>query len=231
LVARGSGIDDSTPQHEAALERLTSRYWPAIYAHLRRKGESPEAAAELTQAFFTDVVLGRKLFAQAGSERGKLRTLLLTALQNYRIDRFRRERTRIDARCLSLDGFDREEGFLAADPEADAAAAFERRWAVAMLDEAMARCRAYLDSIDKPGHWRLFVDYVIRPARDGDQSPSMSELATRHGFASPVHAASALKVVRKRLRILLREVAAETAATPHDRDEEYQLLLQQLSQA
>jgi RNA polymerase sigma-70 factor (ECF subfamily) len=40
-------------QSREALEKLCGRYWAPLYAFIRRQGESPHDAQDLTQAFFT----------------------------------------------------------------------------------------------------------------------------------------------------------------------------------
>jgi DNA-directed RNA polymerase specialized sigma24 family protein len=224
-----AAVEPQHPQHEQALTRLSERYWPAIYAHLRRRGMQPEAAAELTQAFFAEVVFGRRLFERARPGQGKLRTLLLTALQNYGIDQHRRRTARPEGASLSLDHLQDEEAFLAENVGESAATAFERRWAVAVLEEALARCEAYFEELDKESHWQVFHAYAILPALSGATPPPLSDLAGSLGFASAVHAASAMKVVRKRLRILLREVCADTARSHEEQDAEYDRVVQMLS--
>lgn len=57
--------DDS--RQRAALEHLLARYWKPVYCYLRCKGYDTEAAKDLTQGFFHEVVLGRHLI-QRGSE-------------------------------------------------------------------------------------------------------------------------------------------------------------------
>jgi hypothetical protein len=69
---------------------------------------------------------------------------------------------------------------------------------------------------------------VLEPSVSGTSAPSLSELAERFGFLSPIHVASATKVVRKRLRMLLREVAAETALEPDDQEAEYRRVVELL---
>ena len=68
------------PARGEALEALVTRYWPAAYAYLRNRGHRQEEAAELTQAFFAEVVLGRDLFGRADQNNGKLRSFLLTEI-------------------------------------------------------------------------------------------------------------------------------------------------------
>jgi RNA polymerase sigma-70 factor (ECF subfamily) len=208
--------------HARALDTLVSRYWPPVYASLRRMGRSREDAAELTQSFFAEVVLGRRLFDQADAGRGKLRSLLLTAVKRHVIDQHRRHVARPDRRVVSPDAIMREEGFLAREPQQDVDAIFERRWAIAVLEEALARCARYFDQMSLPRHWAAFEARVVRPAIGACSAPSLAEVAGELGFDSEVHVASAMKVVRKRFRMALKAVAAETATDPSDQDAEYQ---------
>ncbi|MCK4871726.1 MAG: hypothetical protein KAS72_03270 [Phycisphaerales bacterium] len=59
------------------------------------------------------------------------------------------------------------------------------------------------------------------------EPPPLADLAAESGFVSSVHVASAMKVVRKRMMMmLLREVAAETASDPADQQAEYQRVVE-----
>ncbi len=217
------------PGKGAALELLIKRYWPPVYASLRRMGRQREEAAELTQAFFADVVLGRELFTQANANRGKLRTLLLTAVKHYVIDQHRRNTTRPGNQAVSIDDLSREEKFLTRESALDVDDLFDRRWAVAVLEEAVARCSRYFQETNLPNHWAVFDAFIVQPAIHVITPPPLSELATQFGFPSSTHAASAMKVVRKRMRIMLKEVIAETAAKPNDQEAEYQHVVALLS--
>ena len=42
----------ASPQARAALEALCSAYWYPLYAFIRRKGNDPDRACDLTQDFF-----------------------------------------------------------------------------------------------------------------------------------------------------------------------------------
>ena len=55
---------------EAALAALCELYWFPIYAFIRRSGRAADAAADLTQGFFTAVV-EKGFFAQADRDRGR----------------------------------------------------------------------------------------------------------------------------------------------------------------
>ncbi len=213
------------PGYEQAMQALTARYWPAVYATLRRMGHRPEEAAEVTQAFFAEVVLGRSLFHRADATRGRFRTLMHAALKNYLLDQHRRARTRTAVHAVRLGDFGAEEVFLASERESDPDQVFERRWMLALLDETIQRCARYFASTGLDAHWEGFRRSVLLPAMTGAEAPDRALLARDLGFASPQHLASALKVVRKRMKIVLREVTAETAVSPEEQDDEYERLV------
>src|SRR3954470_21799535 len=81
-------------ERRRCLDSLIRRYQAPVYAFLRRKGESRDQATEITQAFFTDVVLQRHIFERAAVARGRLRSFILTALRNYQIDKSRYKNAR-----------------------------------------------------------------------------------------------------------------------------------------
>lgn len=210
---------------EAARERanavLCERYWAPVYAYLRREGRRPEAAAELAQAFFVEVVQTRGLWDRADQSRGRLRSLLLTALQNYCRSVRRRERSR-DIAVRELAELRRS---VADAPDASAArTVFEREWGRATVGEAVRRCEAHFVRAGRSGHWRLFETCYLLPAMGHASRPEMDRAATEAGFESAAGASAALQVVRTRFRALLAEVVAETVEDPSDVADERALL-------
>jgi RNA polymerase sigma-70 factor (ECF subfamily) len=225
----GALRDENDQQQEAARDLVITLYWPPVYASLRRMGHNRERAAELTQAFFVEVVIGRGLLDQADAARGRLRSLLLTALKRFAIDQHRRQCARPDGDGLSLENLEREEGFLAREPARDADEVFERRWAVAVLEEALVRCERSCREAGLEKHWAAFEAFIVQPSIGAVEPPSLSRLADELGFASATHVASAMKVVRKRMKLLLREVVAETADDdPADQQAEYDRIIAML---
>lgn len=224
------GLSDASPETQrAVLHRFVSQYWPPVYASLRRRRFRPEEAAEITQAFFSDVVLTRNLVGRADPERGRLRSLLLTSLDNYLIDQKRRQDARGDLISLDPNALEQEEDRLRRSDSLPHAHEFDRRWAFGMLDEAMRRCEAHYRDGGNPGHWTLFETRIVQPAITGNSAPSLAQLHEAHGFRSAAHAASGIYQVRQRIRTLLREVVAETVANPRDVEEELRELLRLIS--
>src|SRR5947208_13194625 len=79
----------SVPQAAEALEKLCRAYWYPLYVYVRRQGNSPEDAQDLTQDFLSRL-LEKKYFARADRDRGKFRTFLLGSLKNFLVNEWKR---------------------------------------------------------------------------------------------------------------------------------------------
>ena len=203
-----------------AMEILVNRYWPPVYAYLRARGQTRNSAAEQTQAFFVEVVFGRDLFRRADRRRGRLRSLLLASLKNYRRDQGRRRAVRGSDLTIPLEQLAREDAKLGASTDGRVDLPFERRWAMGVLEEAMRRCEAHFRAGGRAGHWELFEARVLTPAISGNEQTPLAELAGPAGFNSATLAAAAVQVVTRRIHALLREVVAETLEEGADVDAE-----------
>jgi hypothetical protein len=68
-----SALDKQRPAGAAdALERLCRVYWPPLYAYVRRLGESPHDAQDLTQGFFARF-LDKDFLAAVDESKGRFR--------------------------------------------------------------------------------------------------------------------------------------------------------------
>ncbi|SRR6266568_4658194 len=68
-----------------ALEVLCRQYWPPVYAFIRRRGQQPDDAQDLTQEFFARL-LEKNFVQSADASKGKFRTFLLTAVTRFLIN-------------------------------------------------------------------------------------------------------------------------------------------------
>ena len=87
MVQRAGGA--SPEQAHAALEQLCRDYWYPLYAYARRKGHSPEDASDITQEFFAKL-LASDFSRELVPEGGRFRSFLLTALNRFLVDEWRR---------------------------------------------------------------------------------------------------------------------------------------------
>lgn len=125
----------------AAREHLCAAYWQPVYVFYRQLGADREAAADLTQGLFADL-LARGDLAVAAPERGRFRAFLRSCARHF----WSHERQRASASKrggrvthVPLDPATAE-GWLsdrvgAGDPEAQ----FERRWAETVVERALWR--------------------------------------------------------------------------------------------
>lgn len=190
--------DADADQRQRCLEDLIQRYWPPVYAYLRRNGCSRDLAGETTQAFFSDCVLQRRLFEKAAEGKGRLSSLILHALKNYRIDVHRADVSRgMDLR-VPFD-VDRLETWLSTD-DVDADQTFQRAWIAELFNDATRITQIYFEQTGKASHWQLFESHIICPLRTGGHSPGFAALAPQMGFPSPESARAAVQVVKRKLQ-------------------------------
>lgn len=210
--------DDATRRN--AMDTLVGLYWPAVYGYLRRRGEDRDRAMESAQAFFADVVMGRSLFTKADPTRGRLRTLVLTALQNFRRDAARARAREPQMPETAKDEIDRIEQSLHALGNSGPETEFHRQWAAAVLNEAVRRCREHFVRAGKLGHWDLFEARELAPLTGSIAPRSLADLAVELGYRSAPDAAAAIQTVKKRLLALLEEVICETVGSEDEGEEE-----------
>lgn len=195
-----------------ALEELCRVYWPPIYGELRRRGNSPTDSQDLTQEFFVRL-LARQTFGAAERQRGRFRSFLLAALDFFLSDHWRKlnaEKRGGGQRPLSLDEGECEAWFREeAAVGDDAAAAFDRRWAVVIMDRALAALR---DEYRAGGRGEVFEavnPFLSAEAGEGGYEAACGSIGlSAQAFAVAVHR------FRKRFRECVREQVAMTVADP-----------------
>ncbi len=206
-----------------ALEELAGIYWPSLYAFIRRQGAAPEEAEDLTQEFFARL-LEKGWLSVVDPAKGKFRSFLLAALKHFlanQRDLARAKKRGGGRRALSLD-VPGAEAFYQREPtdRMTPERLFERRWALAMLDEVLARLRR---EYRRRGREAIFDALKCTLTADADAPPQaqiahslrMSETAVR----------IAAHRLRKRYREVLRDEIAQTVAAPDLVDDEIRYLL------
>ena len=194
-----------------ALDELCAIYWPAVYAAYRREGLDVEAARDLTQGLFADL-LHRGDFGKANRERGRFRAWLRACARNFlhnERDRALAQRRGGGRQVLSID-VAAEEDRLLTEPldRLDPAALFERRWAQAVIESALDRLQ---QAEVAAGRAASFA--ALRPALDGVATlRPWAELAAELGVTE-----GSLRVAAHRLRGRYRDrVLAEIRDTLDD---------------
>jgi RNA polymerase sigma-70 factor (ECF subfamily) len=79
-------------ERERALEALCAAYWKPVYKYVRwRWNRSPEAAQDLTQGFFAEL-LERELLDKFDSNKSRLRTYLRVCVDSFVMNEDKAER-------------------------------------------------------------------------------------------------------------------------------------------
>jgi RNA polymerase sigma-70 factor (ECF subfamily) len=190
----------ASPGGAAALDALLRRYWPALVAHLVHKRKLPlDRAEDLVQSFIQEKILARNLLQTADPRKGKFRTYLLTALDRFAIDCWRREAAAAPA------------GELPAEVGEDAGSdVFDVAWAMQVLVESVGRMRAECASKRRPDLWGVFAGRALAPL-GGSEPVAYPLLAERLGLDSAKQAANRYVIAEAMFRRNFRSVLGENA--------------------
>lgn len=216
-----------------ALADLCKTYWRPIFAFICRRGYSIPDAQDLTQDFFLMLLEG-DILKRADPSRGRFRSLLLKALQNFLADETIRKRARKrggDMKFVSWDEWMAEapSHLSISTQEAEkwpAEKIYDVRWAATAAEHAL---RQLAEECENRGRRRVFdvlSDYLAAERKD----VSYQKLAKTLGV--PEAAVKRLvHQLRQRYRVLLREEVAQTVEKPEDVDEELRYLCAALASA
>ena len=218
LAAAGESSD--------ALAALCRAYWYPLYAFLRRQGLSTHDAEDVTQGFFAHL-LGKDALAHVDRAKGRFRTFLLASLKHFLADE--RDRAHAQKRgggeaAISLDACEAEERY-ALEPrdELSPDRLFDRRWALAVIGQALARLGAEYAASGKGALFDALKAQLTAPGG----GPSYAEIGAAFGMNE-----GAVKVAVHRLRqrygAALRAEIAETVGTAEEVEAELRHLLDAL---
>jgi RNA polymerase sigma factor (sigma-70 family) len=218
LAARGESAEA-----QEALEKLCRVYWYPLYAFVRRQGRSPEDAEDLIQGFFARI-LQRKDLETVQRERGRFRSYLLVSLKHFMVNeqlRARAEKRGGGQSLISLDEVEAEKKF-AQEPvdKSTPEKIFERRWALALLDQVLERLR---QEYEVTARLRLF-DTLRWFLSDEPAEQSQAQIGAQLSLSTGA-VKQAVRRLRQRYRELLHEEVANTVATAADIDDEVRHLI------
>jgi DNA-directed RNA polymerase specialized sigma24 family protein len=206
---------------------LLKTYWKPVYCYLRRMGCDNEQAKDLTQGFFQEVVLGRDLVHSADPDRGRFRTLLLTALERY-VANERRKRTA--RKRLPRNGLVLLDSAQMADLPAPVQYlsredSFHYAWVTELLDSLLTEVKDECLRHGMELHWRLFHQRVLQPLLEDRKPPALAGLCSACGIEEATKASNMIFAVKKRLQAALRRHLRRSVACENDISEEVQDLV------
>lgn len=177
----------------AGWERLARAYWQPLYAFLRNRGADHHSAADDIQGFFA-YLLSKDFLRRIDPGQGHFRSFLLTALQRWRTDQYRAATAQKRGgghTPLSMEELDAA-GTQPEAPGATPEEAFDRRWARAVYDNALAALHTRLTAC---GREAIFLQ--LRGLLTGGDTAKYQEIATALAMSENAVKQAALELRRE----------------------------------
>jgi RNA polymerase sigma factor (sigma-70 family) len=220
LACTDSGIE-SVKAHDA-LGELCRTYWRPIFAYICRRGYSTQDAEDLTQDFFMNVLQG-PLLQRADPERGRFRSLLLKALQDFLGHATEKRQTHKRGGGMKFVSWD---DWMAEAPSQLSISAqalnswspeqlFDLRWAATVVEQALQRLREECESKRRLRLFEALSLYLATERAD----VSYHNLATTLGINESA-VRKQLHNLRRRYRWLVCDEVAQTVEDPSDVEDE-----------
>lgn len=225
LIEKSKSDDD---RNRALIGLLLDRYWKPVYFYLRRKGHNNEQAKDLTQGFVHEIVLNRNLIQRADQSKGRFRSFLLHALEQYLIDERHKQNAqkRIPKdKLVSLDAFE-EPAFPHIHPDMTVDESYNYGWMSALLDRVLSDVEAKCHEQDMSIHWNIFNDRVVQPILKQQDSPSLENICEKYGIADRKKASNMTITVKRCFQAVLQEHVRNTVISDDQTREELQEIMQ-----
>jgi RNA polymerase sigma-70 factor (ECF subfamily) len=216
-----------SPESAAAMESLCEAYWYPLYAYVRRCGESPHDAQDLTQEFFCRLLEKRWLEA-ADRDKGTLRIFLITALKHFMSNEWRKAATlRRGGRqaSVALDTSVAESRYVVdQSPALIAEETYDRQWAMTLLDRTLNRLEQEFVTAGKTTDFAALHSVLMAERGTINYAVVAERLGGNEGAARV-----AVHRLRKRFREIYRDEIAQTLADGTDLEAELHHLARALA--
>jgi RNA polymerase sigma-70 factor (ECF subfamily) len=220
LSCTDSGIQSVAARD--ALNELCRTYWRPIFAYIGRRGYSTEDAEDLTQDFFAELLNG-PLLERADPDRGRFRSLLLKALQDFLGHATEKRQTQKRGGNVKFVSWD---DWMAEAPSQLSISAhalkswspeqlFDLRWAATVVEQSLRRLREECASRRRLRLFETLSAYLTAERAD----VSYRDLATMLAITEAA-VKKQLHNLRRRYRWLLCDEVAQTVEDPRDVEEE-----------
>jgi RNA polymerase sigma-70 factor (ECF subfamily) len=217
-----SAADACSADAMVALEKLCQAYWRPLYGYVRRRGHDRHDAEDLTQEFFFRL-LQKNYLAHVDPRKGRFRSFLLVAINHFLANEWDKVRTVKRGGRVAFLSFNHDSGQDELPPQAtnldSPEKAFDRRWAVLLLERALTRLQ---QEATEAGRTRQFE--ALRIFLTGDR-PGVSYAAVAADLQTTEAAAKmAVQRWRRRFGELVRDEVAQTVAFPTQIEDEMRYL-------
>jgi len=220
-------IKSKKDKDKALMSLLLKRYWKPVYCCLRHKGHNNEQAKDLTQGFFHEVVLNRNLVQRSEQCKGRFRSFLLHALNQYLINVKTAEaaRKRIPAeKQVQIEGIDPAE-VPQAISNLSAEDAYNYAWLSALLDEILSEVEVKCLEDGMETHWNIFHDRVVQSILENVEPPSLADICEKYGIEDEKKASNMNITVKRRFQAALKQYIRNTVTSDTRINEELEEIM------
>lgn len=204
-----AAIRKDAPDSAVALETICQAYWYPLYAYVRRTGQSPHDAQDITQEFFARL-LEKRWLDSADPQKGKLRTFLIVALKHFMNKEWRRasaQRRGGGQAHAPLDTTFAESRFAADTQSLAPDETFDHQWALTLLDLTVTRLQKEFADAGKSEAFETLKHCLLADRNALDYVAVAGQLGVNEGAARV-----AVHRLRKRFREIYREEISQTLA-------------------
>ena len=206
----------------SALQELCQTYWYPLYTYVRRQGHDANSAADLTQAFFADL-LQREDLKKVDESLGKFRSFLLASIKHFIInqwDKAKAQKRGGGRSILSLDFRDADSRYqLEPAHEMTPDLVFQKQWAKALLGRVHSALRSEFAGRGKAHQFDKLQKFLAGKSDEETLGSAAAQLSM-----SEVAVKVAVHRMRQRFGELIRAEIEHTVCTPEEVDSEIQQL-------
>ena len=225
-VVLAAGNTES-PQANEALEKLCQTYWYPLYAYIRRRGNNPTDAEDLTQGFFARL-LEKNYIGDVTPGAGRFRCFLLASLNHFLANEWDRAQTSKRGGgkvIISLDEGEPEARYQFEPVEnVTPETLYERGWALTVLEQVLARLRQEFVATEKAGLFDQLKVFLLMEQPDYSYAEIASDTGLKEGTVKV-----AVHRLRRRYGELLRAEIGHTVSQPSEVEDEVRHLISSLS--
>jgi len=220
-------IKSTEDKDKALMSLLLKRYWKPVYCYLRHKSHNNDQAKDLTQGFFHEVVLNRNLVLRAEQCRGRFRSFLLHALNQYLINVHNSEaaKKRIPQEKLvqleTIEPAEVPEAISNLGPEE----AYNYAWLSGLLDQILSEVEAKCREDGMEIHWNIFSDRVVQPILENVNPPSLADICKKYGVEDEKKASNMIITVKRRFQEALKQYIRDTVTSETQISEELEEII------
>ena len=226
LILTYANSDTTKDAARQALAELCQIYWRPVFAFVCQSGYSVSDAQDLTQDFFLMIIEGN-LLSVADPSRGRFRSLLLKALQNFLNDEH--DRCRAEKRGGGKE-FVPWNDWIAESPSRFATSfralenwppekVFDLRWAVTVTEQSLRRLAEECETCGRRRMFSILSKYLMTDRGEVSYADLSVSLGVPESSVKRL-----LHYLRTRYRSILREEVSQTVEAAANVDDEIRYL-------